>query len=182
MEKYILNREDCVLLIIDIQEGLVKVMEDRDRVVKNTSILLETSKAMDIPVIITEQYPKGLGHTLEEIKELRNDAKIFEKNSFTGYTEEVRKELEKLARNKIIITGMETHVCVLQTARDLILAGYDVHIVKDGVTSRTSSNYENALDLICEMGGVINNTETVVFDLLKKAGTLEFKNISKLIK
>lgn len=182
MEKYILNRDDCVLLVIDIQERLAKVMEDRDRVVKNTSILMETSKILNIPVIITEQYPKGLGPTLKEIMDIGDNVKVFEKNSFTAYIEEVKNELEALARKKIIISGMETHVCVLQTARDLILAGFDVHISSDGVSSRTPSNYENGLDLIKEMGGVINNTETIVFDLLKISGTPEFKSISKLIK
>lgn len=182
MEKFILNREDCVLLIIDIQERLARVMDDKDRVVKNTSILLEASQILNIPVLITEQYPRGLGSTLEEIKDIRQDVKIFEKNSFTAYIGEVKKELKSLGKKKIIITGMETHVCVLQTSRDLILAGYDIHIVKDAVSSRTLDNYENGLELIKEMGGVINNTETIVFDLLKKSGTPEFKSISKLIK
>lgn len=182
MGKFTLNRNDCVFLVIDIQERLARVMEDKVKVVKNTSILLESSKILDIPVIITEQYPKGLGSTLDEIKEIRDDVKIFEKNSFTAYIEEVKNELQSLARKKIVIVGMETHVCVFQTSRDLILAGYDVHIVKDGVASRTHSNYENGLDLIKEMGGTINNTETIVFDLLKKSGTPEFKIISNLIK
>lgn len=182
MEKFIINREDCVLLIIDIQERLAKVMDDKDKVVKNTSILLEASAILNIPVIITEQYPKGLGSTLEEIKDIRQGVKIFEKNSFTAYTEDVKKELESLGKKKIIITGMETHVCVLQTSRDLILSGYDIHIAKDAVASRTRDNYENALELMREMGGVISNTETLVFDLLKKSGTPEFKSISKLIK
>lgn len=182
MEKYILNRDDCVLLVIDIQERLARVMENKEIVVKNTSILLEASKVLDIPVIITEQYPKGLGETLGEIKDIREDKKIFEKNSFTACIKEVKEELKNLGRKKVIITGMETHVCVLQTSRDLILDGFDVHIVKDAVASRTMENYENGLDLIKEMGGVINNTETIAFDLLKKSGTPEFKIISKLIK
>ena len=110
MEKFILNREECVLLVVDIQERLVNVMVDRDRVVKNTSILIESSKALDIPVIITEQYPKGLGSTLAEIRALKDDMKIFEKNSFTGYIDDVKDELKNLGRKKVIIVGMETHV------------------------------------------------------------------------
>lgn len=182
MDKYILNREEVVLLVIDIQDRLVRAMEDRVEVVRNTSILLEASKLLDIPVINTEQYPKGLGSTIDEIKDIRDDVKIFEKNSFTGYTEELKKELESLARNKIIIAGMETHVCVFQTVRDLLLAGFQVHIAKDAVSSRTNSNYENGLKLMRDMGAVINNTETIVFDILKVSGTPEFKTISKLIK
>lgn len=182
MDKYILNREESVLMVIDIQDRLVRVMEDKDMVIKNTAILLETSKELDIPVIITEQYPKGLGHTIEEIKDIKRDVKIFEKNSFTAYIEEVKMELKKLGRKKVIIVGMETHVCVLQTARDLLLSGFQVHIVQDAVCSRTKENYENALQIMREMGAVINNTETIAFDLLKVAGTPEFKAISKLIK
>lgn len=183
MEKFILDREDVVLFIIDIQEKLVPAMSSGEQVIKNNKILLQGAKEMDIPVIVTEQYPKGLGSTVDEISGLLNNkAKIFSKNSFTAYIDQVKEALESLGRKKIIITGMETHVCVYQTTRDLVEAGYEVHIVKDAVASRTMENYLNGLDLMKEMGAVINNTETVVFDLLKVSGTPEFKIMSKLIK
>lgn len=183
MEKYTLNKDDALLLIIDIQEKLSSVMKYEDQVIDNTLILLEASKLMDMPVIVTEQYPKGIGPTVNKIKEkIDGNVEIFEKTSFTGYTTEVILALEKTGKEKIIITGMEAHVCVFQTARDLIAAGYEVFIPRDAVCSRTKENFLNALELMKDMGVVITNTETIVFDLLKKAGTPEFKVLSKLIK
>jgi nicotinamidase-related amidase len=183
MKKHILNENDALLLIIDIQEKLSSVMKYEDKVIDNTLILLETSKLMNIPVIITEQYPKGIGPTVNQIKEkIDSNVEIFEKTSFTGCTEEVILALEKAGKEKIIITGMETHVCVFQTARDLIDNGYEVFVARDAVCSRTKENFLNALDLMKDMGVVITNTETIVFDLLKKSGTPEFKVLSKLIK
>lgn len=183
MKKHTINKEETLLLIIDIQEKLSSVMKYEDEVIENTLILLEASKLMDIPVIITEQYPKGIGTTVNKIKEEIDDTvEIFEKTSFTACTEDVVASLEKFGRKKIIITGMETHVCVFQTARDLIERGYEVFIARDAVCSRTKENFLNALELMKDMGAVITNTETITFDLLKKAGTPEFKTLSKLIK
>lgn len=183
MKKYTLDREDTILFIIDIQERLVPVMKYKDEVINNTLTLLEISKIMDMPVIITEQYPRGLGSTLPEIKEnMGPEAEVFEKISFSGFTEEVKLALEKTGRKKIIITGMETHVCIYQTVRDLLDKGYEVFIAQDGVASRTKNNFLSGLELMKSMGGIITNTETIAFDLLKKAGSPEFKLISKLIK
>ncbi len=182
MEKYILNRENTVIMIIDIQERLVPVMKYKDEIIANTKIIIEASNIMDIPIIYTEQYPKGLGHTVEELGEQLDKGKRFEKTSFSAINEEVKSYLESLGRKKIIVLGMETHVCVYQTVRDLILNGYEVFVANDGVASRTKNNYSNGLELMKNMGAVIVNTETIVFDLLKTAGTPEFKTISKLIK
>lgn len=182
MEKFTLRKEDSLLLVIDIQERLIGAMSNGDRVVKNTNMLLEAAKIMDIPTIVTEQYPKGLGHTVEEISRANEGLEVFDKNSFTGCIEGVNTRLDELGRKKVIIVGIESHVCVLQTCRDLLSQGYSVHIVEDGVASRTQENYKNALGMMRDMGAVITNTETVLFDLLKKAGTEEFKTVSKMIK
>ena len=182
MDKFILNKEETALLIIDIQEKLVPVMKYKDQVINNTKILINTAIQMNMPIIYTEQYPKGLGNTVKELEELLMDATKFEKNSFTAYIEEARKALKATDRKKIIVVGMENHVCVYQTVRDLLIDGYQVFLVKDAVASRTKMNYRNGLDLMNLMGAVIINTETVVFDLLKTAGTPEFKVLSKMIK
>ena len=182
MGKYVLNRENAVVMIIDIQERLVPVMKYKDEVINNNKILIQASNEMDIPIIYTEQYPKGLGHTIVELEEIIENGKKFEKINFSAINEEVRSTLETLKRKKIVITGMETHVCVFQTVRDLILDGYEVFVVKDAVASRTKGNYLNGLEQMKDMGAVITNTETIVFDLLKQAGTSEFKTMSKLIK
>lgn len=182
MDKFSLHREDALLLIIDIQEKLAPVIKDKEVVIKNTNILIETAKILDIPVVVTEQYPKGLGPTVEEIRENLENAQVFEKLLFSACTDEVMETIEAHGKKKIIITGMETHVCVFQTTRDLLNAGYEVFLVADGVSSRTEGNYRNGLELMRDMGAVITNTETVLFDLMKKAGTPEFKILSKLIK
>lgn len=182
MDKYTLNKEDAVLLIIDIQDNLAKAMTDKDSVIKNAEILATAAVDMGIPVIITEQYPKGLGHTVEEIKTLTEDAFVFEKTMFCGLTEEVEEKLKSIDRKKIIVVGMETHVCVLQTTRALIEKGYEVHVVRDAVASRTEENLSNGLDMIKDMGATITNTETVVFDLLKSSKAPEFKKMSKMIR
>ena len=182
MEKYRLNKEDVCLLVIDVQEKLVPIMKHGKAIIKNTQILLQGAKEMGIPVIATEQYPKGLGSTVADLRAFFEDEDVFAKNSFTAYTEDVQNKIETLGPKKIIVTGMETHVCVYQTVRDLLDAGYEVHIAKDCVGSRTKENYQNGLDLMENMGAIINNTETIVFDLLKVSGTKEFKIMSALIK
>ena len=182
MDKYCINKEEAVLVIIDIQERLVPVMNRGERVIKNTNVVKATSKNMDMPIIVTEQYTKGLGSTVLQIEENLEGAKKFEKNTFSGCIEGVMDYLDKTGRKKIIITGMETHVCVFQSVRDLLRQGYYVFVAADAVCSRTEENYNNALSLMREMGAVISNTETILFDLLKESGTPQFKALSKLIK
>ncbi|MDD2585520.1 MAG: hydrolase [Syntrophomonadaceae bacterium] len=183
MNQYILEGDDCALVIIDLQEKLMKAMKDQDRVYKNTNLLLAIAKEFDIPVIVTEQYPRGLGATVEEIKNhLPEEYFYLDKNSFSALNEEMQAILDKIGRKKIIITGSETHICVFQTARDLVNKGYHVYLVRDAVCSRFDENYENALSLMSSLGAVITTAETVVFDLLKQAGTPAFKAISPLLK
>lgn len=182
MEKFTLTRSDTVLLEIDIQERLAPVMKYKDQVIKNNRLLITAAKEMGFPVIATEQYPKGLGPTVPELLDMLVEENVFAKNSFTAYTDEVKEALAKLDRKKVLVTGMETHVCVFQTVRDLLQDGYEVFVVQDAVASRTKNNYRNGLDLMQAMGAVITNTETVIFDVLKVSGTPEFKVMSKLIK
>ena len=182
MNKFTLLKEESLLLIIDIQERLVPAMKYGKQVIKNTNVLISAANEMNMPIVVTEQYPKGLGPTVPEINELLGDALKFEKTLFTACTDEVVESIEANGKKKIIITGMETHVCVFQTARDLINLGYEVFIVSDAVSSRYKENYRNGLELMRDMGAVVTNTETVLFDLMKKAGTSEFKKLSKLIK
>ncbi len=182
MNKFKLERENSLVFIVDIQEKLAPAMRDGKNAIANTLKLLKSADLMDINVIATEQYPKGLGKTVEELRKLIDEKDIFSKLTFTGCTDEVKAYLKTSSKKNIIVAGMETHVCVFQTTRDLLELGYNVFIVRDAVDSRREENYLNALDLLKEMGAVITNTETVLFDLLKIAGSDEFKTISKLIK
>lgn len=181
MKKYNLKEDNTLLLMIDIQERLVPAMNNGGEVVENVKTLLTAFKELNLPVIHTEQYPKGLGKTMPDLSALTSiDA--FEKTQFSAYTEDIKSAIFKSGKINILVIGMETHVCVYQTVRALLDAEYNVFVVKDCVASRTQDNYENALDLMKDMGAVITNMETVLFDILKKAGTPEFKIVSKLIK
>lgn len=182
MDKFTLLKEDSLLLIIDIQERLVPAMKYGERAVKNTGILIEVAKELDMPIIATEQYPRGLGSTVPELNNNLKDAKKIEKIQFSACEEKLIENLKSYNKKKIIVTGMETHVCVFQTVRDLIKLGYEVFIISDGVSSRFEENHRNGLELMNNMGAVIMDTEMALFDLLKEAGTSSFKALSKLIK
>ncbi|MCX8069003.1 MAG: hydrolase [Thermodesulfovibrionales bacterium] len=183
MNKFTLHKDKSVLMVIDIQERLAKVMDRRDGVIKNTIHLIELAKLYKIPIVVTEQYPKGLGHTVNEIKEALNEYKPLEKLSFDCCSESsIDDTIRGLNRSQIIITGMETHICVLQTTLSLLKKGYDVHLVSDGVCSRTDDNMIVGLNMMRDAGAVITSTETALFQLLKIAGTEEFKLISMRIK
>lgn len=181
MSKYRLKKEEVTLVIIDLQEKLMPAMSNREIIYKNTRVLLETAKQLQIPVIVTEQYPKGLGATVPEIKEYLSDYEYQDKISFSA-CESLNNLLAKSDRKTLIIVGSETHVCVFQTVRDMIESGYNVHLVKDAVCSRFEINHNSGLELMRDLGAVITNTETVAFDLFKAAGTPEFKAVSALIK
>lgn len=181
--KFILEKEDCALLIVDIQERLAAVMKHREQVVKNNLRLIELAKLLNVPVIATEQYPKGLGHTVDEIKEALPSYNPVEKLSFGCCGEPAFMEgLRRLGKKKVILTGMEAHICVLQTALGLVSEGYAVHAVSDAMCSRTKENWKVGLGIMRDAGSVITCTETVLFQLLKVAGTEEFKAVSRMIK
>ena len=185
MEKFKLDKEKITLLIIDLQEKLLPAMPERDKVIKNTKILLALAKEYDFPVIVTEQYAKGLGATVPEIKESLSDYYLIEKNTFSAWDQALQEALKTIGTNKsqtLIVVGTETHVCVFQTVRDLLARGYNIQLVRDGVCSRYKENHENGIELMQAMGAVITNTETVAFDCLVQSGGTVFKNISALIK
>jgi len=182
VSKFKLKADECALIVIDLQEKLMKAMKDAEKVLNNTNLLLATAKQFEIPVIVTEQYPKGLGPTVAEIKNNLPEHSYFDKVNFSACGDSFMDKITAVGRKTLIVVGTETHVCVFQTARDLLAAGYDVQVVSDAVCSRFDFNYLNGLDLMKEAGAVITNTETVVFDLLGCAGTPQFKVISPMVK
>lgn len=183
MEKYILKKENAVLIVVDIQERLAVAMSEKDRVIANTQHLIEAARLLRLPLLVTEQYPKGLGPTVDGIKDALTEYAPIEKITFSCCGEtSFLDAVSAGGKKQVILTGMETHVCVLQTCIDLLHAGYDVHVVSDAVCSRSSENYRTALEYMRDAGAVITCTETVLFQLLEKAGSDEFKAISKRIK
>ncbi|GAB4482440.1 MAG: hydrolase [Thermodesulfovibrionales bacterium] len=182
-ERYFLKNDDAVLLVVDIQERLAVVMEEKQKVVDNTNHLIEAAKLLEVPVVVTEQYPKGLGPTVPEVKSVLQTYAPIEKITFSCCGEgSFRKALAETGRKTVILVGMETHVCVLQTCIDLLADGYTVHCVDDAVCSRKKDNFRTAIEYMRNAGAVITCTETVLFQLLVKAGSEAFKTISKRIR
>lgn len=183
MNKFIPNKDNAALVIVDIQVKLAAVMTQKEKVTNNCLHLVEAAKLLDIPVTVTEQYPKGLGQTIDEIKEVLPSYAPIEKVTFDCCRgNEFLDNIASLRKTHIILAGMETHVCVLQTCLGLMGKGYFVHLVSDAVCSRKKDDYLTGRELMRDAGAVITCTETVLFQLLEKAGTPEFKVISKRIK
>jgi isochorismate hydrolase len=183
IDKFTLDKNDAVLLIIDIQDKLASVMTMKDQVVKNCLHLIELAKMQNIPVVLTEQYPRGLGRTVAEIQAALLSYKPVEKVAFNCCGEPAfLTEIKKLGKKKVIVTGMETHICVLQTSLGLLQEGLDVHLVQDAVCSRTKANWVTGVEFLRDAGAAVTCAETVLFQLLKVAGTEEFKKISMRIR
>jgi nicotinamidase-related amidase len=183
LERFLLERGKAVLVVVDIQERLAAAMKKRENVEKNTAILIKAAGIMEIPVIVTEQYPRGLGPTTEAVKGVFSSYEPIEKLDFSCCGEDsFVSALKDTGRTQIILCGMETHVCVWQTCLDLLEKGYIVHLAGDAVCSRSKDNYMAGLGLMRDAGAVISSTEAVCFQLLKRAGTEEFKAVSKLVK
>ncbi|GBE01842.1 nicotinamidase/pyrazinamidase [bacterium BMS3Bbin06] len=183
IERFLIGKEDAVLVIIDIQERLARVMEERQRVIENCLHLIDLAELHGIPVIVTEQYPKGLGSTVDEIRSALKENRPLEKITFSCCDDRsFMDSLGSLKRGRIVLTGMETHVCVLQTCLGLLKEGYSVHVVSDAVTSRKAEDSNTGIEFMRDAGAVITCAETVLFQVLKVAGTEEFRAISRRIR
>lgn len=179
----------AALLVVDIQERLAAAMPEADRAAceRNVAILVELARRKGIPVVASEQYPRGLGPTVPAIAEALAAPGIevhrFEKVEFACPEAPPFEELwRRLGRTQWIVTGMETHVCVYQSVRGLVAKGATVQVPRDAVASRTPENRSVGLALIERAGGLVTSTEAVVFDALGKAGTDDFRALSKLIR
>jgi nicotinamidase-related amidase len=187
-----LSRSRAALLVVDIQERLVLAMAEEvvGRIVRNTSILIDAAARLGLPIVCSQQYPRGLGATLPAIEDALAavagaGAAVhrFDKLEFSAAAAPAFAALAPgLGRDKWIVTGMEAHVCVYQSARDLALRGGAVHVVADAVCSRTKANWRIGLALAERAGAIATSTEVCVFDLLGCAGTDEFRALSKAIK
>jgi nicotinamidase-related amidase len=172
------------LLLIDIQERLLPAMADADQVVARSKILLAAAMELSLPVTVSEQYPKGLGHTVASLAS--NDAMVMEKLSFSCWRDEALKQhfikLHESGRPQVIVAGIEAHVCVLQTCIDMANAGFAVFAVADAMSSRKPESATLAFERMQNAGVQVVNSEMVVFELLEKAGSAQFKSLSGLIK
>lgn len=186
MQKYDIAVNNSILLLIDVQNNLAKAMKEEvyKTIEKNIILLISSCRILNIPILLTEQYPRGLGPTVEAVRSnLGAHYQPVEKISFSCFDEPLfLDKLNRSAKKYVIVAGIEAHVCVLQTVLALVSNGYYVHIAGDAVCSRFKSDWKTALDYMRSCGGVVTTTEIAVFQLLKKAGTSEFKAISPLFR
>lgn len=182
-----LNREDAILVVVDVQEKLVPAI-DADLYpvsLKNIRIMIEAAAALGIPIVVTEQYPKGLGRTVPEVREMLKgkDHRLLEKVTFSCARDEgFLAAIAAAGRRQIVIVGMETHVCVYQTSVDAARAGFSVFVLDDAVSSRFLHNYRSGLQALRDAGCTVFSTETAVFQLLKAAATPDFRKVAPLVK
>ena len=183
-----LRAADTALVIIDVQQRLAPAMAPAafETVTRNILTLCAAAAQLRLPVCVSEQYPKGLGRTIpvlvEAVVRLQPSPLFLEKTAFSVADEPLFQRFLGGGRKQLVLVGMETHICVYQSARDLAARGYQVHVPRDAVISRTEENRAAGLDLIARAGGIPTTTETVVFDLLERAGTETFKTLSRLVK
>lgn len=185
LERFFLAREDTAVVIIDVQEKLASAMEENagQQAIKNASRLAEAATLFPIPAIITEQYSKGLGATVEALRASLPEIRPLEKMTFNCCGEpSFMDNIHAVKRKKFILAGMETHICVLQTCLGLLEKGFIVHVASDACCSRKKENHMTGLELMRDAGAVITSVETALFQLAGRAGTEEFRALSKLIK
>ncbi len=180
------DAKKTTLLLVDMQERLLPAMTGGAEAQARCAILLKAAKALEVPVTLSEQYPKGLGHTVPMLKEETGNVPVFEKLSFSCWRDKALKDHmiahHEAGRPLVILAGIEAHVCVMQTAADLAAAGFGVFAVADAMASRAPASHAMALDRMRDNGVAVVNTEMVVFELLGRAGTVEFKALSALVR
>jgi len=178
-----LDRQHTALLVIDIQDRVHAVMRYRETVETNTLKLIRGCQLLHVPIFLTEQYPKGLGHTIFSIRNALQTALPLQKMSFSCCgNDELMQALQEKSVRQVALVGIETHVCVLQTALDLLAGGYQVHIARDAVSSRHELDHQTALLRLQQAGAIVTTAEAALFELLARADAAEFKEVSKLIK
>ncbi len=182
---FIAEKQDSLLLIVDIQQAMLKAIAHAHvkAITRCVNQLSKAAEILEIPIIVTEHYKKGFGPTIPEVTGGIQESTVFQKEYFSaclenGFLEMIR----QTDRNTIIITGMETHVCVLQTGLDLLNSGYRVHVVKDALASRYKTDWQTGLTLFQEAGAVITTAETVLFQWLCRSNTSVFRQLLPIIK
>ncbi len=178
-----LDIKNCSLAIVDVQGKLAQLMHGRDALFKNIQTLIQAAKILDIPILWCQQVPDALGPTVPEIARLLADIEPINKAAFSCCgADQFIGSLSKSSRNHILLCGIEAHICVYQTAADLLVKGFDVNVVADAVSSRTLDNKQTALRRLAAEGASITSVEMALFELLRTAEHPKFRQIAKLIK
>jgi nicotinamidase-related amidase len=178
-----LKPEDCCLVIVDVQGKLATLMYNGENLFKNIQILIRACKIMSIPILWCQQQPKALGSTVLEIANLLSDNQPINKTSFSCCgCEEFNSKLKSLNRSQILICGIEAHVCIYQTAVDLMNGGKEVHLITDAISSRTAENKQLAIERLKTEGVKLSSAEMAIFELVRTADYPQFKQVAALVK
>jgi nicotinamidase-related amidase len=181
--EFVATLEDSLLLIIDFQQAMLKVMPSWEKIARKVGQLAQAAQILEVPVLLTEQYKKGLGETIPKVLQEIKSPRVFQKEYFSACLEtDFLPTIRSFQRNKVVIAGMETHVCVLQTALDLIKAGYQVHLASDAVASRMTENRDIAIDILRQAGAVIGSVEIIIFQWACRSNTDNFRKILPIVK
>jgi nicotinamidase-related amidase len=175
-----LQAEHCALLVVDIQAKLLPPIFNKDELVKNSQLLVRAANILELPVVVTTQYAKGLGPTVPEITSLIEDSEPIDKLEFGCFgSSQFRSAVKALPghRNTVLICGMEAHICVMQTAVGALNEGYLVHVASDAIGSRVRWNWDIGIDRMRAAGAVISTTEMMIYELLRSSGTAQFKGM-----
>lgn len=175
---HVLERGRAALVVIDVQEAFRPAVGEFDAVVRNAGILVQGARELGLPVVVTEQYPSGLGDTVPELAEHLDGVPRHAKTVFSAARAD---GFDLAGRDQALVCGIEAHVCVAQTVADLLDRGVEVHVAADAVSSRTALNRRLGLEKMERSGAVVTSTEMALFELLGEAGTPEFKAIQKLV-
>ena len=178
-----LDIEKTALVVVDVQGKLAELMYDKETVFANCVVLVKTAKILGVPILWCQQYPKALGETIPQLAELLAGESPIDKLCFScaGHPDFIAR-LNELKREQVILCGIETHVCVHQTAMDLLDRDYDVHLIADATSSRTESNRKIGIQRMRDEGVCISSTEMALFELLRTAEHADFKEVAKLIR
>ncbi len=177
-----LDPGSAALLVVDIQEKLLPSIQEAQACEAAARRMIDAAQVLNVPVILTEQYPAGLGPTCGPVRSACGDAPRFEKLLFSACIAPVMQAIENLGRRQVIVVGIEAHVCVQQTVLDLLRLAYVVHVCADAVSSRRTLDRDIALDRMRQAGAMVTTTESAIFELLGQAGTEQFKRILKIVK
>lgn len=178
-----LTKENAVLIVVDIQGKLATLMHEKNRLYANVNRMIDGARVLEIPVIWTEQLPDKLGVTDPEIAAHLSDLKPLVKKSFSCCGDaDFMESLRLMGRRQILLTGIETHICVYQTAVDLLKAGYEVYLVRDAVSSRIPDNYFLGVERIKDLGATLTSVEMALFEMMKVAEGDQFKQVIKLLR
>jgi len=178
-----LDVQDCCLVVVDVQGRLAELMYERDVLFKNIQILIKAAKILSIPILWTQQQPQAIGVTVPQINQLLTDNEPINKACFSCCgLKEFNDKINTLSRKQVLLCGIEAHVCICQTAAELIASGKEVHVIADAVSSRTKENKQIALERMITEGVKLSSVEMAVFELLKTAEHPQFKQVIQLVK